>query len=65
MSVDLNKIMEDVKSQKPLGVNMEGQVQEDNPRNDGTQEGNNKGYTTLEPQRFFKTKGGLNAQNTI
>lgn len=52
MSVDLNRLSEKLKRQKPVGVNREGQLTEQNPDNDGSRE-SRRGRTTLHPKRFF------------
>ena len=52
MSIDLNKVAQKLKNQNSLGVSKTGQLQESDPKNDGTKE-NKKGNTTLEPKRFF------------
>ncbi len=52
MSVDLNKIREKLKKQRPIGLTKEGQLTDKDPHNDGTEE-NSNGQTTLTPQRFF------------
>lgn len=55
MAMDLNKIREKLKNRTPLGVTRDGQLQEQDPRNDGTREERNI-PTTLTPKRFF-TRG--------
>ena len=52
MEVDLNRVAEKLKKQKPMGVSRDGTLKEDNPHNDGSRE-SKKGDTTLEPRRFF------------
>ncbi len=49
--VDLNKLAERLKQQKPVGVSKDGSLVQTNPRNDGTR--NDESATTLEPKRFF------------
>jgi len=56
MAMDLNKIREKLKNRTPLGVTRDGQLQEQDPRNDGTRE-ERRGQTTLKPERFFKIGG--------
>jgi len=54
MSIDLNKVAEKMKQQKPVGVTKAGQLTEKDPNNDGTRAGS-EGQTTLIPQRFYVT----------
>jgi len=57
MQMDLNKIREKLKNRTPLGVTRDGQLQEQDPRNDGTREERNA-PTTINPKRFFRNGGG-------
>lgn len=49
MSVDLNRLADRLKSQRPVGVNQNGQLTPTDPGNDRARGGN----TRLEPKRFF------------
>lgn len=53
MAVDLNKVAERLRSQRPVGVNRTGGVIDKDPRNDGSQN-RSDGNTTLQPKRFFR-----------
>ena len=50
MAIDLNRIRERLKRQRPVNVRTDGSITPNNPHNDGTREG--RGGTTLEPKRF-------------
>lgn len=52
MAVDLNELAEKLKKQKNVGVNKDGQLTTNDPKNKGLEK-DTKGNTTLEPQRFF------------
>lgn len=51
MGVDLNKMAENMKKRKKIGVTREGQLVDD-PKNDGAN-GRQNEVTTLEPERFW------------
>ncbi len=53
MAVDLNKLREKLRDRRPMGVDRDGRITTENPRNDGSRE-DAKGHTTLEPKRFFE-----------
>lgn len=52
MAVDLNKLSEKLKGERPVSVSREGQLDEKDAKNDGSKE-NTDGKTTLKPKKFF------------
>ncbi len=49
---DLNTIKKKLDQQRPMGVNLDGSMEEANPNNKGNKPSAD-GVTTLEPNRFY------------
>lgn len=52
MAVDINKLADRMKQQKPVGANRNGTLTDADPKNDGTNDAK-AGNTTMDPRRFF------------